>query len=814
LFTDVEGSTKLLHRLGAAAYAEALGVHRRLLREAFARHGGVEVDTQGDAFFVAFPTASGALAAARDAVAALAPGPIRVRMGIHTGTPHLTGEGYVGGDVHRAARIAAAGHGGQVLVSSSTVSLAETTMDLRDLGDHRFKDLSASERIYQLGDDAFPPVNSLYRTNLPVPANPFVGRERELSEVLALLTRDAVRLVTLTGLGGTGKTRLALQAAAAVAEHYPDGVWWVHLAALRDPALVSSSAAQALGAKDSLVEHVRDRSLLLVFDNFEHLMEAAEELPPMLAACPKVRLLVTSRELLRLPGEHAFPVPPLEPREGTELFAARARAVDPTFTLTETATQLCARLEQLPLALELAAARVRLLSPEQLLERLGRRLDLLRAGRGVDPRQQTLRATIDWSHELLDEDEQRLFARLAVFVGGCTLESAEEVCQSDLDVLQSLVDKSLVRVRDGNRFWMLETIREYASERLNDSSEMQGLHHLHAEHFLSFVEAAEAHLAAYSTDWLDRVSLEHDNIRAALDWLEASGDTQAVLRMTSAVAEFWNIRGHIEEGRRRLQAALAADLHPSAARGKALNAASDLVADTSLMAALAQEALRLHRDNGDQRGIALALLGLGDVAGTQDDWATAKHHWEEAARLFDEQGDERKALMVRRLLAWSYEKLGDRENASALYESNLLRARAAGYDHVTALSLEGLAIFAVAEGRAKAALGMLREAYHLHREIGDVWRVAVAVGRFARPLAALGQAAVAARVLACGQALCDELGAVEPWVVTMNEETLAMIRAQLTDDALEQEWDRGRGLSAEAAVTLALRVGAITAVGG
>src|SRR5213593_4463932 len=446
LFTDVEGSTRLLHELGAEQYAQALAEHRRVLREAFAAHGGVEVDTQGDAIFVAFPTAPGALAAAADALTGLDAGPIRVRMGVHTGTPHVSEEGYVGVDVHRAARIAAAGHGGQVLISASTAALLGTE-GLLDLGEHRLKDLSAPERIYQLGDEDFPPLKSLYRTNLPIPATPFLGREHELAEVSGLL--EDARLLTLTGPGGTGKTRLGLQAAAEAAERYPDGIFWVPLAPLRDSELVLVTAAQALGAKDGLAEHLADK-LLLLFDNFEHVMEAARGLSELLASCPNVHLLVTSRELLRVPGEQAYPVPPLEPEDGTELFLVRARAARPSFVASHAVPELCARLENLPLALELAAARVRVLSPEQLVERLSQRLDLLKAGRGVDPRQQTLRATIEWSHELLDEDEQRLFARLAVFVGGCTLETAEAVCDADLDTVQSLVDKSLVRVREGD----------------------------------------------------------------------------------------------------------------------------------------------------------------------------------------------------------------------------------------------------------------------------------------------------------------------------------------------------------------------------
>ena len=510
LFTDVEGSTRLLHELGAVGYGQALAEHRRIVRRAFGALGGVEVDTQGDAFFVAFPTAPGALGAAAEMLDGLAGGPIRVRIGVHTGTPLVTEEGYVGEDVHRAARIAACGHGGQVLVSTSTASLVDSS-GLVDLGEHRLKDLSAPERLYQLGNGDFPPLKSLHQTNLPVPSTPFLGREHELVEVLGLL--ESARLLTLTGPGGTGKTRLGLQAAAEASDRYPGGVFWVPLAPLRDPGLVLETAGQALGARDGLAEHVADKSLLLLLDNFEHVVEAAAGLAELLAACPNLQLLVTSRELLRLPAEQAYPVPPLEPGEGTELFLARAQAVQPGFAASAAVPELCARLEQLPLALELAAARIRVLSPEQLLDRLSGRLDLLKAGRGVDARQQTLRATIEWSHDLLAEDEQRLFARLAVFRGGCTLESAEEVCDAGLDTLQSLVDKSLVRMREGDRFWMLETIREYAAERLEESGEADRLGAPPRRVLPGTRRGAEPYAREVDPVWLDRLEQEADNLR-------------------------------------------------------------------------------------------------------------------------------------------------------------------------------------------------------------------------------------------------------------------------------------------------------------
>ena len=413
LFTDIEGSTRLLHELGADDYAAALAEHRRVLREAFERHGGVEVDTQGDAFFVAFPTAPGALSAAREAQQGLE---LLVRMGIHTGTPLLTEEGYVGGDVHRAARIAAAGHGRQVLVSAATAALLESA-GLRDLGEHRLKDLSAPERIYQLGEEEFPALKTLYRTNLPIPATQFLGREQELADVRKLLGRDDARLLTLTGAGGSGKTRLALHAAGEVADAYPDGVWWVPLAPLADPADVGPAAARALGGGGSLPELIDGRRLLLLLDNFEHVVEAAPEVAAVLAECQHADVLVTSRERLRVQGEHVYPVPVLERAQSRRLFVARASAAQPDFEPGERLDELCERLDDLPLALELAAARTSLLSTEQLLDRLGNRLDLLKGGRDSETRQRTLRATIEWSYELLDPDERKLLAALSVFRG-------------------------------------------------------------------------------------------------------------------------------------------------------------------------------------------------------------------------------------------------------------------------------------------------------------------------------------------------------------------------------------------------------------
>jgi predicted ATPase/class 3 adenylate cyclase len=803
LFTDVEGSTRLLHELGAEEYAAALGEHRRVLRAAFAAQGGVEVDTQGDAFFVAFPTAPGALAAAEDALAGLASGPIRIRVGVHTGTPLVAEEGYVGVDVHRAARISAAGHGSQVLVSASTAALAGTD-GLRDLGEHRLKDLSAPERIYQLGDGEFPPLKSLYRTNLPVPATPFLGRERELREVLGLLADT--RLLTLSGPGGTGKTRLGLQAAAEASDMYPDGVFWVPLAPLHDSNLVLETAAQALGAVDGLAEHIADRTLLLLLDNFEHVVAAADGLAELLGACPKLQLLVTSRELLRVPAEQAYPVPPLESDDGTNLFLARAHAVDPEFTVSAAVPELCARLEQLPLALELAAARVRVLSPEQLLDRLAGRLDLLKAGRGVDPRQQTLRATIEWSYELLDDAEQQLFARLAVFRGGSTLESAEKVCDADLDTLEALVDKSLVRVRDQGRFWMLETIREFAGERLAESGEEDSLRERHAAHFRELGEESAPHTLGHDRAWGDRLETELDNIRAALDHFEERGEWQSALRLGAALVEFWGARAHIAEGLQRLETALAADEQPTAARAEALHAAADLAYGAGaleLSRERAEAAIELARELGNVWVEACAVSVIGSIVQSEGDRTRARDLWEESSRLYRESGDEGNALFEDRLVAWMHAALGEPERALALYETTLERARAIGDEYAEAACLDGLGSQAVQERRFEEAADAFLEAYDLYARLDDRYRIPISVSRFSWVLAESGHPAEAAQILAAAEAELERIGARPGWVAESNDETRSTLLEQLGDEAFAQAWRAGEALPPEAAAELA-----------
>src|SRR5712691_9765343 len=809
LFTDVAGSTRLLHELAAEDSAEAHAEHHRVIREACFGEGGVEVDTQGDAFFFAFPTAPGALFAASDITTALASGQVQVRVGLHTGTPLVTEEGYVGGDVHRAARIAAAGHGGQVICSAATADFlgpSDTVSQglvLLDLGEHRLKDIEGPVSIFQLGDARFPPLKTISNTNLPRPASSFVGRDKEVEEIASLLQGGA-RLLTLTGPGGSGKTRLAIEAAAELVPEFKAGVFWVGLAALRDPALVTETIAQTLGAKDGLAEHIGERELLLLLDNLEQVVEAAPELASLVEACSNLKFLVTSRELLRVRGEVEYPVLTLAEPEAVELLCARAGMES-----EKAVHELCQALDNLPLALELAAARASVLSPRQILERLSGRLDLLKGGRDADPRQQTLRATIEWSYELLSREEKALFARLSVFAGGCTLEAAEEIVEADLDTLQSLVDKSLVRHTE-ERFWMLETIREYAIERLEASDDAEELRRRHAGHFLALVEEAEPQLREHSGEWLDRLEREHDNLRATLDRLEASGASERTLRLTGAIWRFWSLKGHLVEGRRRLGNALGCDERPTAARAKALTGAADLAMDAGDVASarlLAEQAHTLHRAFGDSWDSAYSLQLFANATLDEGDFEMAGPLLEESVRLFRELRDQHHGLWSTHLLAWSCYRGGDRERARALWEENLQGARATADRYVEALSLGALADnLAVEEGRVEDALPMLTEAYRINRDLGmPSAQTAMDLHRFARGLAFAGRAAAAARVFACAEALYEEIGArARPLTAAKDEKTLNAIRAQLDGTVFTEAWEQGQALTPDEAVALAL----------
>jgi predicted ATPase len=797
LFTDVEGSTKLLHELGAESYAQALAEHRRAIRAAIAEHGGVEVDTQGDAFFVAFPTAPGALAAAAAARDSLG---LSVRMGVHSGTPLVTDEGYVGPDVHRAARIAAAGHGGQILVSSSTAALLADA-DLRDLGPHRLKDLSAPERIYQLGHDGFTPLKSLHQTNLPIPATAFLGREKELPQMLELLA--GTRLLTLTGPGGTGKTRLALQGAALAADDYPDGVWWVPLAPLRDSQLVLTTASQTLGARNGPAEHIGDRRMLVLFDNFEQVVDAAPDVAQLVASCPNLDVLVTSREPLRVTGEQEYAVPPLVHEEGVGFFLARARAVAPEFEPDESVSDICRRLDDLPLALELAAARVKALTTRQILDRLEQRLPLLTGGaRDLPERQRTLRATIEWSYELLDEPERRLFTGLGVFRGGCTLEAAEAVANADVDTLQSLVDKSLLR-RTGDRYWMLETIREFANERIDDDVRRR-----HAEYFLARAEEAEPYLRADDPEWVSRLAADLDNLRAALDRLEQTGETQSVMRLLGGAARLWYLRNPWRESWQRLESALAADAQPTAARAKVLRAAGAMAVvnrEFETARELIEEALALNAAIGDPEGLAYSRFLLGFAAVEEGDFARARKPLEQSLREFDELGKDHIRGLVAVNLAWAYEELGEFELARELNENNLRRAEASGDDRVRFFSLSNLASYAERGGRPAEALSILQEAIRIIRRLDDSIHTSYALMRVASLIAAT-EAERAANLLGYTLEVVEELGlGMPPYATRRHDKILTALHEQLDEETVTRALERGRQMSLDAAVELALQ---------
>jgi predicted ATPase len=640
LFTDIEGSTRLIESLGEEAYVQALAEHRRLLRSAFSAHRGVEVDTQGDAFLYAFADPGEALAAAARGQGALGSGAVTVRMGLHTGEVRLTSEGYAGRELHRAARIAASAHGGQVVLSAATRELVEG--DLTELGEHRLKDFDEPVALFQLGDARFPPLKTISNTNLPRPASSFVGRDREREELLGRL-QNGSRLVTLSGPGGSGKTRLAIEVASELVPVFKAGVFWVGLAPLRDAALVMETVAQTLGAKDGVAEHIAERELLLVLDNLEHVVDVAPELSQLLEACRNLRLLVTSREVLRIAGEVECPVPPLATPEAVELFCQRSQC-EPD----ETITKLCRRLDNMPLAVELAAARTSALTPAQILDRLWQRLDLLKGGRDVDPRQQTLRATIEWSHDLLSVPEQQLFARLAIFAGGCTLDAAEDVCGADLDILQSLVDKSLLR-HTGERFWMLETIRELAVERLQSLPEARDLAERHVRHYLDQLEKNDAQPSGSIAERLAWFALEEDNLRAMLGRLTAMPSDAA--QACELLFPYWWARAAYLEAREQFRATL--DL---AGLGKE--------PQTKLLGLLT----KVHVALGDLDAADAAATGAvatAEGSGRHDLLASALT---EAAWVPARQGRKDDALRLIRRAADVAESLDDRTRLAALHD--------------------------------------------------------------------------------------------------------------------------------------------------
>jgi predicted ATPase/class 3 adenylate cyclase len=808
LFTDIEGSTQLLQERGDE-YAEMLAVHRHALCGEFARHGGVVVDTLGDAFFVAFGKASDALAAAAAGRDALEDGPIRVRMGLHTGEPTVTEEGYVGIDVHRAARIAAAGHGGQILLSQATRDLVHADR-LRDLGVHRLKDLAAPERLYQLGEDEFPPLRTVDQTNLPVQPTPFVGRGRELLEVLALL--DLHRVVTLTGPGGSGKTRLALQAAAESVERYGDGVWFISLAALWDPQLIEPTIARVVGGPDDLHEFLTGKRTLLVLDNLEQLLPGAADIVVRLDA----RILATSRSRLNIVGEQEFPVPTLPVDDGAVLFTQRARQLQPGFEADAAVHEIAERLDGLPLALELAAARVKVLTPGQILERLGRGLDLLTSGAHDAPeRQRTLRGTVEWSYQLLAPREQQLFAELAVFSGSFALEAAEAVCSAELDVLQSLVDQSLLRHGEDGRFFMLATITEFALEKLRDLSDASSLRRRHDDYFLGVAEELDTRerlsgLRDLSAESLNRFERELPSFRVALAGLLEAGRHEGALRLGAALWRFWLNRAQYRDAADWLEEAPIDDATlPLDVRAAALGAAGGIAYythdDVDGAERYWREALELRRVQDDPHELGAALSWVASVAWRRGDFDGAIAYHKQALPLFEQAGAEALLLTELHWLGDAYRDRGDFDEGERLLEETATRARDLGFHQQLTSTLHSLGDLSLDRGDPETAL----------HHFADSLEYAVATA--SRRVQIYCVAGIACALLQQG----DEHAAARLWGITEDQERRLGFRMLLTErqryehlisgarerlgGAYEAALQAGAGLTLEQAVAEARR---------
>jgi predicted ATPase/class 3 adenylate cyclase len=861
VFTDIEGSTRLLTSLGDS-YADVLEEHRKLVRASVGEAGGQEFGTEGDAFFLVFSSAPAALRAAVDIQRRLAQNqggggqPLRIRVGVHTGEGVLREGDYVGIDVHRAARIAAAGHGGQILLSDPTRTLVEHDLPdgttLRDLGEHRLKDLEHPERIHQADvsglPTSFPPLKTLDRPagNLPVQLTSFIGRQRELEQARSSLA--GTRLLTLTGPGGTGKTRLSVQLASLVQDEFDDGAWFVALAPVTDPGLVPEVIAETLGLAEvrgesrrplqRVIDHLRDRDILLVLDNFEQVLPAADVAAELLRAAPGVKVVVTTRAALRVSGEQEFPVPPLglpDPRhlpdlaslsqyEAVALFIDRATSVKPGFAVTNqnapAVAEITARLDGLPLAIELAAARSRLLSPQAMLARLGDRLALLSSGRRDLPaRQQTLRQAIAWSHDLLSEPERAMFARLAVFMGGWTLDEAEAVCgpaddvgMDVLDGLESLVDKSLVRTQEGDegeqRFGMLETIREFAVEQLEGGGEADAFRRRHADVYLGLGERAEPELTRRdSKRWLDRLEPEHDNFRAALEWAIGGGEARLGLSLVSTLWRFWQMRGHLHEGRMWSERALAVpgvEGYPRD-RARALEAAGGLAYwqfDIETTERRYRESLRISEEVGDTALIANALYNLSFAFGA-DFHPEARPALERALHLYEELGDVDGMAKVH----WGMANLDlmaeyNPESARRHLETSLELARRAGDEFQAAWALFMLGGLGTRENDAAAATGWFSEALRTFAQVEDVTGILFNLEGLALAALLEGRAARGIKLGAAAQVLRAQSGTS---LTDPDEESrFREMMEKLPEDEVSRLRAEGERLSTEEAIAYGL----------
>jgi predicted ATPase/class 3 adenylate cyclase len=865
LFSDIEGSTRLAQALGTDRWRTALEDHQRVWRTAFAAHAGTEITTEGDSFFAVFPSALDAVAAAADAQRGIAAGAwppeagpqgLRVRVGLHTGDGRLGGDSYVGVDVHRAARITAAANGGQTFLSATTRALTEASLPegltLVDLGRHRLKDLDQPEALSRLvirglADDSRPPRSLETPNNLPSSLTSFIGRTRELGEVVAMVR--SARLVTLTGPGGTGKTRLALAASAALLDDFPDGVHFIRLAPISDPDLLAATIVGAIGLEQAptadaltvLLGHLAERRVLLVLDNFEQIVAAAPLVSTLLAEAERLRVLVTSRETLHLHGEQELPIPPLglpdpaggqlDPAvlaesEAIALFVARARAIVPTFGIDKAnaaaIVAICTSLDGLPLAIELAAARVKVLSPEAIRDRLRSSLGLLAsADRDVTERQRTLRGAIAWSYDLLSPSEQALFRRAAIFVGGWSLEAAEAVCDPTgeqgtevFEIVASLADKSLVRSEPGAggepRFRYLATIREYALEQLTASGERDSLALRHAQFFAGLAERMVEPLAGSDVvRWVDRLEADHDNLRSAVHWSIEAGEPGLGLRIMGFAWRFWYQGSHLGEGRAAIEELLRLPVAaPDRDRAIGLNGAGGIVywlGDFDAADAYWTEALAINEALRDVSGTAEAHYNLGFIAMIRGDFTTQKEHHAKALAQYESIGDETGMINTQEGLVVSLLRAGDLAGGEELLTHTVAAQRARGHFVRLGEDLSLLATFQALAGHLDRARASMREALPVVDETGTLTSVASALSSAALIEAHDGHPERTATIAGALDAMTESSRVAIAQVDMLGLPTSAdEARSRLDPEAFERAYQLGRTMDRSAIIAFTM----------
>ena len=880
LLTDIEGSTRLLHQIGAEAYAEVLTDHRRLLRDSFTSHGGVEVDTQGDAFFVAFARAADCLRASVEMQQVLAghdwgeAATLKVRMGVHTGAAQTTDEGYVGMSVHTAARIASAGHGGQILLSAATADAVQAEVetsdfDLRDMGEHHLKDVDGVQRLYQVVIPGLPSDFSPPRTletrpnNLPTPPTPFIGRASLVAEVRDLVLQDDVRLVTLVGPGGTGKSRLGLRVATELLYHFDDGAYFIPLASLKDPDLVPATIASTLDIREAdnkpitqaIAEALSDKNMLLLIDNSEQVQAAARHIGEIMRQCPSLKALITSREAINLSGARTIRVPPFElpdskrlppldelrQFESVSLFVERAQAARQEFELTDDnagdVVEICRRVDALPLAIELAAARIRSMQPDRLLKALDRRFKVLTGGaEDLLDHQKSLRELIAWSYDLLDPAEQRLWRRLAIFVGGCTMDAAQDVCDADdeffveVDV-ESLINKSLVNLEFDDaatgagklidsglsepRLRMLDTLREYALDQLNEAGERDQFQDRFNGWFLELAETAEPEFRGPKLEtWLERLEREQNNFRGVLEdcLLEASGKAKMANQLCAALWFFWYQRGFLSEARSWLEQSLAdASVAHDATYGKALHGLSVIARHQNQLPEAVQHAnaaLSVYRSLSDDAGIAASLVELGAVAERDGNYAEAAGYLDEALGLLRATGgrpDRLAHVLITRGVIFHIE--GDLEEAKRYYAESLAVGSDLGDKNSIATATVNLGEIAELQGNLEEARDQYRASLKLYGELSHRLAVAYCLEVLAGLETRLGNPADGALLFGAAEALREELDApIESFNEARLTKDVQATRDAAGDATFEAKRSEGRQMAGETALLHALGI--------